>query len=71
MQILSKAVPESLFRLTDFTARSLMGFRKPLGYCESDFRTPLHKAIGMFQIAKHDCENTFILINNLSTGFHN
>ncbi len=31
-----KAVPESLFRLTDFSVRALAGsFSKPLVYCES------------------------------------
>ncbi len=36
--LLLKAVPESLFRLTDFAVRALAGFfTKPLVYCESGF----------------------------------
>jgi hypothetical protein len=49
MQTLPKAVPESMFRLTDFAIRTLAGFRKPLVYCELGFRKPLHKATGGFQ----------------------
>ncbi len=35
VQTLQKAVPESLFRLTDFIVRTLEGIRKPLVSCES------------------------------------
>jgi hypothetical protein len=47
---LLKAVPESLFRLTDFAVRALAGFfSKPLVNCESGFRKPLCKSSGGFQ----------------------
>ncbi len=47
---LLKAIPESLFRLTDFAVRALAGFSsKLLVYCESGFRKPLHKSTGGFQ----------------------
>jgi hypothetical protein len=49
MQTLPKAVPESMFHLTDFAIRTLAGFRKLLVYCELGFRKLLHKAIGRFQ----------------------
>ncbi len=43
---LLKAVPESLFRLTDFSVIALVGFfSKPLVYCESGFC----KSTGGFQ----------------------
>jgi hypothetical protein len=38
MQTLPKTVPESMFWLTDFAVRTLVGFRKPLVKCESGFR---------------------------------
>jgi hypothetical protein len=69
MQILPKAVPESMFRLTDFVVRTPVVFRKPLVYCESGFRKPLCKATGGFQLARLDWENTFSLISDLSKGF--
>jgi hypothetical protein len=46
MKILPKAIPESMLRLTDFTVRTLAGFRKMLVYCESGFRKPFQKACG-------------------------
>ncbi len=47
---LLKPVPESLFRLTDFSVRALVGFfSEPLVYCESGFRKPLRKSTGGFQ----------------------
>jgi hypothetical protein len=49
MQTLPKTVPESMFQLTDFAIRTLVGFRKPLVYCESGFRKLLHKATSVFQ----------------------
>jgi hypothetical protein len=47
-QIVPKAVPESMLRLTDFTVWTLAGFRKPLVYCESGFQKPFHQACGGF-----------------------
>jgi hypothetical protein len=50
VQILLKAVPNSLFRLTDFPVRALAGFfSKLLVYCESGFWKPLRKSTGGFQ----------------------
>jgi hypothetical protein len=47
---LLKAVPESLFQLTNFAVRALAGFlSNPLMYCESGFRKLLHKSTGGFQ----------------------
>jgi hypothetical protein len=46
---LVNAVPESMFRLTDFTVRTLAGFRKPLVYSEPGFQKLFHKAPGGFQ----------------------
>jgi hypothetical protein len=67
---LLKAVPESLFRLTDFAVRTLEGFfSKPLVYCESGFRKPLRKSTGGFQFAGHGREYMFILISGLQNGF--
>ncbi len=54
VQTLQKAVPESMFQLTDFAVRILAGFRKPLVYCEPGF----HKATGGFQLTGHDREFT-------------
>jgi hypothetical protein len=46
---LLKAIPKSLFRLTDFAVKALAGFfSKPLVYCESGFRKLLHKSTGGF-----------------------
>jgi hypothetical protein len=64
MQILPKAVPESMFRLTDFAVRTPAGFRKPPVYCESGFRKALLlKATGEFQLA--DIERAFTFITGL------
>jgi hypothetical protein len=49
MQTLRKAVPESMFRLTDFTVGTLVGFRKLLVYFELGFQKLLRKATGGFQ----------------------
>jgi hypothetical protein len=50
VQTLLKAVPESLFRRTDFVMRALAGFlSKPFVYCESGFWKPLRKSTGGFQ----------------------
>ncbi len=49
MQTLPKAVPESMFRLTDFAVRTPKDFRKPLVYYEMGFRKPLRKSTGGFQ----------------------
>jgi hypothetical protein len=69
-QTLQKAVPESLFRLTDFAVRILAGFfSKPLVYRESGFRKLFCKSNGGFQSAGHDHEHTFILISGLPKGF--
>jgi hypothetical protein len=57
--ILTKSLSKSMFRLTDFALRAPAGFRKPLVYYESGFQKPLRKATGGFQLAGHDCENTF------------
>jgi hypothetical protein len=47
---LRKAVPESLFQLTDFAVRALAGFfSKRLVFYESGFRKPLRKSTGGFQ----------------------
>ncbi len=47
---LLKAVPESLFQLTDFTVRALAGFfSKPLVFYESGFQKPLRKSTNGFQ----------------------
>jgi hypothetical protein len=47
---LLKAVPESLFQLTDFSVRTLaVFFSKPLVYYESGFQKPLPKSTGGFQ----------------------
>ncbi len=51
-------------RLLTFTGRAPMGFRKPHVYCETCFQKLLHKVIGGFQLAEHDCENTFSLISS-------
>jgi hypothetical protein len=69
MQTLPKAVQESMFQLTDFVIRTLVGFRKQFVYCESGFGKPLHKAPGGFQKAVHDNEYTFVLISSLLEGF--
>ncbi len=66
---LTKAVPESMFRLTYFAVRTPVGFRKPMIYCESGFRKQLRKATGRFYVAGHDCGNTFSLTSSLSKGF--
>jgi hypothetical protein len=63
MQTLLKAVPESMFRLTDFALRTLAGFRKPLVYRESGFQKPLRKAS-----SGYDNEYTFVLISGLLKG---
>ncbi len=50
VQTLLKAVPESLFRLTDFAVGALEGlFSKPLVYCESGFQKLPRKSTGGFQ----------------------
>jgi hypothetical protein len=49
MQTLPKADPESMFQLTDFSVRTLAGFRKPLVFYELGFRKPVCKATGGFQ----------------------
>jgi hypothetical protein len=36
-QILPKAITESMSQLTAFAVRTLLGFTKPLVYCESGF----------------------------------
>ncbi len=49
MQIMPKAVLESMFLLTDYALRTLTGFRKPLVSCESGFQKPFRKAPGRFK----------------------
>jgi hypothetical protein len=58
-----------MFRLTDLGVSTLAFFRKPLVFCESGFRKPLHKATGGFQLAGHDTEYTFSLISGLPRVF--
>jgi hypothetical protein len=48
MQILLKAVAESMVLLTDFAVRTPVGFKKPL---ISGFRKPLSKATDRFKLA--------------------
>ncbi len=48
VETLTKAVPESMFRLTDLAERTQADFRKPLVFCESDFRKPIHEVTGGF-----------------------
>jgi hypothetical protein len=69
MQTLPKAVPESMFQLTGFAIRTPAGFRKPLVYSESGLQRPSLKATGVFQLAGHDREKTFILISGLLKEF--
>jgi hypothetical protein len=64
MQTLPKAVPESMFQLTGFAVRTPEGFRKLLVYSESGLQKPSLKATGVFQLAGHDREKTFILITH-------
>jgi hypothetical protein len=51
MQIFSKAIPEFMFRLTDVCWKSIVGVSECHMHIVSDFRKPLHKPTGGFQIA--------------------
>jgi hypothetical protein len=67
--ILTESRSKSMLRLTDFALRTPAGFRKHLVYCELGFQKPLSKATGRFQLAGHECENTFSVISGLPKGF--
>jgi hypothetical protein len=69
MQILPKPVSESLFWLLKFAGSALAGFRQLHVYGELCFIKPLYKATGWFQLAEHNCENTFCLISSLLKAF--
>jgi hypothetical protein len=69
MQSLLKAIPEFMFRLTDFAERIRAGISKLLVYSELGFQKLLCKATGGFQLAGHKRKNTFILISGLPKGF--
>jgi hypothetical protein len=69
MQILLKAVPGSIFRLTDFALKTPAGFRELPVYSESGFRKLLCKATGRFRLAGHDSKVILSLTNGLLKGF--
>jgi hypothetical protein len=70
---LLKAIPESLFWLTDFAVRALAGFfSKLLVYCESGFQKLLRKSTGGFQYSKPDMAENICSSSSAAyrKGFH-
>ncbi len=71
IQMSLKAVPESMFWLTDVFWKNTSGFQEAVCVLQIGVLKATSKGYWQVSVTKRDCENTFSLISVSPKGFSN